>query len=263
MRSRLWCVCVLALAVQASWALLPKPAKCGVDGYNVKPLKKGENDDPYEAQSPKGSYRYFFNFCGHAKGCYQQPSCQVKMRDGQEDIATVTTTGELYTMLWEKLDEQDFASMSKQGAGDFTDGVKVTYKIGPKQRSSTIMVPCSEKLKKEEEGKAIGFVTEGPTLHYTAVIQSRHGCQLPLSQLPIGINPTLHGHSHGTYAVIAIVALLLYCCVGAWYKRERLGAQGIEMIPHVDTVCALVECSRGMCSSDMVNNARGVGDDGL
>ena len=25
----------------------------------------------------KGDYKYFFNFCGHAKGCYQQPACQV------------------------------------------------------------------------------------------------------------------------------------------------------------------------------------------
>jgi len=35
------------------------------------------SDEPYKVDSPKGDYKYFFNFCGHAKGCYQQPACQV------------------------------------------------------------------------------------------------------------------------------------------------------------------------------------------
>ena len=111
-----------------------------------------------------------------------------------------------------------------------------------------------------------------------------------------------------------ILGLLVYCCVGAWYKRERMGAQvptichaldslamshhllndpaldvdpacgrafpsvcdlslfvcqGVEMIPHIDTICALVECTKtsiwggedGM--GGVFNRARGVGDDGL
>jgi hypothetical protein len=249
---------------------IPKRNKCGVDGYNVKPLRRGEDEEPYSGKSPKGHYEYFFNMCGHAKGCYQQPSCQVRLReDGKEEIATVTTTGELYTMKWEKLEPKELADLKEKGLGDFKDGVKVNYEIGPMQRSTTIMVPCVEDDNKEvEEGKVTGSVTEGPILHYNIVLPSRHGCPVPVSQLPINIGGggATKGHF---FAIFLFCGLIIYCCVGAWYKRDRLGAQGIEMIPHIDSICAVVECTKGMCSGDgdgmggMFNKARGVGDDGL
>jgi len=249
---------------------VPVHHKCGVDGYNVKALQRGENDDPYTVSSPGRHYKYFFNFCGHAKGCYQQPSCQVKMREnGKEEIATVTTTGELYMMHWEKLVDADFSYIKGKNLGTFTDGLKVTYKIGPKQRSTTILVPCLEKAGTGAE-KPVGFSIENPTLHYTMVLPSRHGCALPMSQLPIGKGGSVVGGSKGSIVgLMAVVAFVAYCCAGAWYKRERLGAQGIEMIPHIDSMCAVVECAKSMCSGDgdsmggMFNKARGVGDDGL
>jgi len=256
--------CLLAVVTQA----VPARSKCGIDGYNVKALRLGENDDPYTATSPKGHYKYFFNFCGHAKGCYQQPSCQVRIReDGKEEIATVTTTGELYKMKWEKLDQKDFADIKTKGVGDFKDGLKVSYAIGPMQRSTTIMVPCDDSSDKEPKiDKVQGFSVEGPGLHYTMVLPSRHGCPVPTSQLPINMGNASKGH---IFSYLLILGLLVYCCVGAWYKRERMGAQGVEMIPHIDTICALVECTKtsiwggedGM--GGVFNRARGVGDDGL
>jgi len=255
------CLAILAAVVEA----VPKRNKCGVDGYNVKSLRRGENDEPYEASSPKGHYKYFLNFCGHAKGCYAQPACQVKIReDGKEEIATVTTTGELYTMKWEKLEAKELADIKAKGLGDFKDGVKVNYAIGPMQRSTTILVPCSE----DSDDKAFaGPVVEGPGLHYTAVFPSRHGCPVPVSQLPINIAGTSKTH---IFSFLVIFGLLAYCVVGAWYKREYLGAQGIEMIPHIDSICAMVECTKSSFAGDgeggmggMFNRARGVGDDGL
>jgi len=246
--------------------------KCGVDGYNVKPLRLAENEKPYEASSPKGHFKYFFNFCGHADGCYQQPSCQVKIReDGKEEIATVTTTGELYKMKWDKMEPKDFDDVKKLGIGTFKDGLKVSYAIGKMQRSTTIFVPCLDDsvtdMPNHEEGKIAGYMKEGPPLHYQAVFPSKHGCAVPVSALTIGIPTHSKGHMFGFLLVLGI---LVYCCAGAWYKRERLGAQGIEMIPHVDSMCACVECAKGTCSGDsesgmgsMFARARGVGDDGL
>jgi len=252
-------LCFVALV-----SAIPQRNKCGVDGYNVKPLRMGENDEPYEASSPKGHFKYFFNFCGHAKGCYQQPSCQVRLKeDGKEEIATVTTTGELYKMKWEKMEMKDFASIKAQGLGTFTDGVKVNYAIGPMQRSTTIMVPCEDGL---DNRKVKGFSVEKPVLHYTIVLPSKHGCPVPVSQLPVNLAGASKGHMFGFFIMVGLAA---YCCVGAWYKRERLGAQGFEMIPHIDSICALVDCTKTMFAGDsdgmggMFNRARGVGDDGL
>jgi hypothetical protein len=65
------------------------------------------------------------------------------------------------------------------------------------------------------------------------------------------------------------MGLIIYCCVGAWYKRERLGAQGSEMIPHIDSINSLIECTKTSIAGDadgmggMFNSVRGVGDDGL
>merc|ERR1711966_495428 len=180
-------LCFVALV-----SAIPQRNKCGVDGYNVKPLRMGENDEPYEASSPKGHFKYFFNFCGHAKGCYQQPSCQVRLKeDGKEEIATVTTTGELYKMKWEKMEMKDFASIKAQGLGTFTDGVKVNYAIGPMQRSTTIMVPCEDGL---DNRKVKGFSVEKPVLHYTIVLPSKHGCPVPVSQLPVNLAGASKGH---------------------------------------------------------------------
>jgi len=263
--------CLLLLVCSATLvsAIPSQHKKCGVDGYNVKGLRKGENDEPYQAQSPKGHYRYFFNFCGHAKGCYSQPSCQVRIReDGKEEIATVTTTGELYKMKWEKLAAKDFTHMESIGVGRFTDGVKVTYSIGPMQRSTTILVPCLDKNSDYEEGKVAGYTVEGPTLHYTSVYPSKHGCKLSLSQLPINFS-TKHVQKHHAFGFFLFMGLMIYCCVGAWYKRERLGAQGMEMIPHIDSITAAIECTKAQISGDadgmggMFNSVRGVGDDGL
>ena len=188
------------------------------------------SDEPYQAQSPKGHYRYFFNFCGHAKGCYSQPSCQVtcpltpKRRaeparaatpllmslpslhrrssligaqprtlellyrtpplrvqqvrireDGKEEIATVTTTGELYKMKWEKLAAKDFTHMESIGVGRFTDGVKVTYSIGPMQRSTTILVPCLDKNSDYGGGQSCRLYCRGPhtALHLGLSLETR------------------------------------------------------------------------------------------
>lgn len=260
---RLSALVALAVVVHG----IPQPKKCGIDGYNPKPLRKGENDEPYKASSPKGHYEYFFNFCGHAKGCYQQPTCQVRIReDGKEEIATVTTTGELYTMLWEKIEPKEFAAMKSKGLGDFKDGLKVGYQIGPMQRSTTIYVPCIEEGSDVEEAKIVGYVTEDPILHYSMVMPSRHGCPVPVSQMPINIGSGGTSKS-SLFGMFLIMGLLVYCCAGAWYKRERLGAQGIEMIPHIDSMCAMVECTKGMFAAEaggMFNRAgQQFGDDGL
>lgn len=231
---------------------------------------------PYKASSPKGSYQYFFNFCAHAKGCYQEPVCQARMREGKEDIATVTTTGHIETMHWEMLDDHDFQSIEQKGLGRYMDGLKVTYKIGPLHRSTTIMVPCVDDNHPGKgpqpflhKDKAAGYVVEAPSLHYTIVFPSKKGCKLPTSQLPIGLpgSPT-GGSKSSMLGFMLVLGLAVYCCAGAWYKRERLGAQGIEMIPHIDSMCTLVECAKGSCNGDggvggMLNKARGVGDDGL
>lgn len=109
------------------------------------------------------------------------------------------------------------------------------------------------------------YVTEDPILHYSMVMPSRHGCPVPVSQMPINIGSGGNSKSSlfGMFLVPLscpayvcslpssscicrlscqrhsclieqIMGLLVYCCAGAWYKRERLGAQVTPSDP--DTV---------------------------
>ena len=143
---------------------------------------------------------------------------------------------------------------------------QVTYSIGPMQRSSTLMVPCADKNSNIEAEQVAGYMTEGPSLHYTAVFPSASGCSVPLSQMPINLAGAQKHHVFGFFFFMGLIA---YCCAGAWYKSERLGAQGMEMIPHIDMIMALYEGTKTSIVGDadgmggMFNSARNVGDDGL
>jgi len=127
------------------------------------------------------------------------------MREGKEEIATVTTTGELYKMKWSKLTAKDFTHMKSTGSGTFTDGLKVTYEIGPMQRSTTVMVPCIDsKSTVHREGDMAGVMVEGPALHYTSVYPSKHGCKLSLSQMPISFS-TQHVQKHHAFGFFLVI----------------------------------------------------------
>merc|ERR1712166_1092730 len=86
-------VFVLLLVVDLALAALPHPVckVTGVDDFDFKPLQKGEEDKPYYAVSPNGHFHYYFNFCGHAAGCYQQPACQVKIRPTVREMQRKTS----------------------------------------------------------------------------------------------------------------------------------------------------------------------------
>lgn len=271
-------VLVLLAMIEVSSAIIRHPS-CKVgdsDDFNVKPLQRGEEDKPYYAVSPNGHYHYYFNFCGHAAGCFQQPSCQVKFVTdsagrAKEDIATVTTTGELYRMKWEKMEEMDIdmvnSELKKEGIDkEYSDGVKVTYSIGPKHRKTVIRLPCDEDADTDDL-KAPIKVVEDPILTYNIIFPSPYACTVAFSQRKIKI-PTVASVAHSKthfFSLIFFVGLIVYCCAGCYYKRERLGAQGIEAIPHIDTISACVDGTKGLFSgeSSLLNRARGVNDDGL
>jgi len=289
-------VTALLLILGACSAFVPHPV-CKVEGheteYDVTSLTRGEEDAPYFAKSPHGHYHYHFNFCGHAKGCNQQPSCQARMStDGsgkpKENIATVTTTGELYMMKWEEMDEADLKmvndelKLQSEGAFDheeYTAGLKVSYQIGPKQRKTVIRLPCERDAKngftvndpnfdpKDLEMKAT--VVEKPILTYNIIFPTVHSCKKGWMDTKVDLHPNrlVHSKSH-FFAFLFFIILILYCCAGCYYKRERLGAQGMEMIPHIDSITGCWDTVRGAGSGDsavggLLNRARGVNDDGL
>jgi len=278
-------VFVLLLVVDLATAALPHPVckVTGVDDFDFKPLQKGEEDKPYYAVSPNGHFHYYFNFCGHAAGCYQQPACQVKMStdsqgNAKEDIATVTTTGELYRMVWEKLDAEDLEHVnsemvraklrSKAEADLYTSGVKVTYSIGPKHRKTVVRLPCDPEAADDRMSPV--EVVEKPILTYNVIYPSPHACELSFSKKTIRL-PTMsniHRSKSSFFGIMIFAAIVLYCCAGCYYKREKLGAQGFEAIPHIDSMSACAEGISGCCSGEsavgsMLNRARGVSDDGL
>merc|ERR1712166_1004596 len=277
-------VFVLLLVVDLALSALPHPVckVTGVDDFDFKPLQKGEEDKPYYAVSPNGHFHYYFNFCGHAAGCYQQPACQVKMStDSQgnaKDIATVTTTGELYRMVWEKLDAEDLEHVnsemvraelhSKAEADLYTSGVKVTYSIGPKHRKTVVRLPCDPEAADDRMSPV--EVVEKPILTYNVIYPSPHACGLSFSKKTIRL-PTMsniHRSKSSFFGIMIFAAIVLYCCAGCYYKREKLGAQGFEAIPHIDSMSACAEGISGCFSGEsavgsMLNRARGVSDDGL
>lgn len=278
-------VFVLLLVVDLAMAALPHPVckVTGVDDFDFKPLQKGEEDKPYYAVSPNGHFHYYFNFCGHAAGCYQQPACQVKMStdsqgNAKEDIATVTTTGELYRMVWEKLDAEDLehvnsemvrAKLHSKAEGDlYTSGVKVTYSIGPKHRKTVVRLPCDPEAADDRMSPV--EVVEKPILTYNVIYPSPHACELSFSKKTIRL-PTMsniHRSKSSFFGIMIFAAIVLYCCAGCYYKREKLGAQGFEAIPHIDSMSACAEGISGCFSGEsavgsMLNRARGVSDDGL
>merc|ERR1712195_3497 len=278
-------VFVLLLVVDLALAALPHPVckVTGVDDFDFKPLQKGEEDKPYYAVSPNGHFHYYFNFCGHAAGCYQQPACQVQMStdsqgNAKEDIATVTTTGELYRMVWEKLDAEDLEHVnsemvraklhSKAEADLYTSGVKVTYSIGPKHRKTVVRLPCDPEAADDRMSPV--EVVEKPILTYNVIYPSPHACELSFSKKTIRL-PTMsniHRSKSSFFGIMIFAAIVLYCCAGCYYKREKLGAQGFEAIPHIDSMSACAEGISGCFSGEsavgsMLNRARGVSDDGL
>jgi len=283
---------VLLLVVGLTTAIIPRPV-CkieGVDDFDLSPLQKGEEDKPYYAVSPNGHFHYYFNFCGHAMGCYQQPACQVKMStdsagNAKEDIATVTTTGELYRMVWERLDKKDlkhvneeFAKLKSGGKStkkkssaatdEYTSGVKVTYSIGPQHRKTVVRLPCDPEATGDRQSPI--EVIEEPILTYNIIYPSPHACELSFSKKTIKL-PTMSGVTHSKssfFGIMLFIGLILYCCAGCYYKREKLGAQGFEAIPHIDSMTACAEGVSGCFSGEsavggMLNRARGVNDDGL
>eukprot|EP00658_Telonema_sp_P-2_P013023 TRINITY_DN14945_c0_g1_i9.p1 TRINITY_DN14945_c0_g1~~TRINITY_DN14945_c0_g1_i9.p1 ORF type:complete len:292 (-),score=83.79 TRINITY_DN14945_c0_g1_i9:338-1213(-) len=275
---------LMALIAPTAEAFVPHPV-CKVNGndnFELKGLRRGEEDQPYYAVSPGGHYHYYFNFCGHAMGCYQQPACQVRLETdsagkAKEDIKTVTTIGELYLMDWEEMGDEDIdminAHLKKENVDkdDYTSGVKVTYAIGPKHRKAVIRVPCDPDATPEVSGlKSPATVVEDPILTYNIIFPSSEACELSLSQRKIAIpsmSHVVHSKTH-FYSLLFVFVLVLYCCVGCWYKREKLGAQGMEAIPYYDTITACVDGIKGAGSGDsavggLLNRARGVSDDGL
>lgn len=282
----------LLLMLGFSAALVPHPV-CKVEGheddYDLAPLERGEEAAPYFATSPGGHYHYHFNFCGHASGCNQQPACQARMtvdsaNRPKEDIATVTTTGELYLMKWTKMDNDDLDivnnELQKQKIDkSYSDGLKVTYAIGPKQRKTVIRLPCDEDADHDYHEDSAEFqpadlqleahVVEKPVLVYNIIFPSKYACPKGVWGKKITIDPSkiVHSKSH-FFGTLFLVLLALYCCGGCYYKRERLGAQGMEMIPHIDSITACLDTLKGAGSGDsavggMLNRARGVNDDGL
>jgi hypothetical protein len=276
-------VIMLLLVVDVALARLPHP-ECkivGNDDFDFKPLQKGEEEKPYYAVSPKGHYHYYFNFCGHAAGCYQQPSCQVKMStdsqgNAKEDVATVTTTGELYRMIWEKLDTDDLKFVNEEmvraklqeDEDHYTSGVKVTYSIGPKHRKTVIRMPCDPEAADDRMSPV--EVVEKPILTYNIIYPSQHACELSFSKKTIKLPSmsNIHRSKSSFFGIMLFAGIVLYCCVGCYYKREKLGAQGFEAIPHIDSMTACAEGVSGCFSGEsavgsMLNRARGVSDDGL
>jgi hypothetical protein len=269
---------VVLVVIDAGWALARHP-HCRIEGnddYDFKSLKLGEEDKPYYAVSPSGHYRYYFNFCGHAHGCYQQPSCQVRLVTdsagrAKEDVATVTTTGELYRMKWETLDEDDLKMVNNEMSKEEIDksydaGVKVTYSIGPKHRRTVVRLPCDPDADPNERKSDIKVV-EQPILTYNIVFPSAAACPVSFTKKQIrlpSVASVAHKKTH-FFGLMLFVGLIVYCCAGCYYKRERLGAQGMEAIPHIDTITACVDGVKNMFAGEggLLNRARGVSDDGL
>jgi len=78
----------------------------------------------------------------------------------------------------------------------------------------------------------------------------------------------IHRSKSSFFGIMIFAAIVLYCCAGCYYKREKLGAQGFEAIPHIDSMSACAEGISGCFSGEsavgsMLNRARGVSDDGL
>jgi len=276
----LWVVAMVLLVRSSSAAPHPVCRVEGSDDFDLSPLQKGEEEKPYYAVSPHGHYHYYFNFCGHASGCYQQPACQVRLVTdssgrAKEDVATVTTTGELYRMKWEELDADDLEIVNKEAAKakiheeEYKSGVKVTYSIGPKHRKTIVRVPCDPEADEADRQSPLEVV-EKPILTYNIIYPSPHGCKIAFTKKSIKL-PSMHGvaHSKTSFFTIMFLAILTaYCCVGCYYKREKLGAQGWEIIPHIDSITACAESVMGCFTGEsavgnMLNRARGVNDDGL
>eukprot|EP00656_Telonema_subtile_P013115 TRINITY_DN16655_c0_g1_i2.p1 TRINITY_DN16655_c0_g1~~TRINITY_DN16655_c0_g1_i2.p1 ORF type:complete len:210 (+),score=39.18 TRINITY_DN16655_c0_g1_i2:243-872(+) len=200
----------------------------------------------------------------------------------KEDIATVTTTGSMYTMKWSTMGDDDIDMVNKELTKQkidkqYKEGLKVSYKVGPKQRSTVIRLPCDESADHEYNEEDPDFrpkdlqleahVVEEPVLTYNIIFPSKYACKKSAWSKKITIDPKklVHSKTH-FFTTLFFVILVLYCCAGCYYKRERLGAQGMEMIPHIDAITACVDTLKGGGDSavgGMLSRARGVNDDGL
>merc|ERR1711998_128385 len=155
------------------------------------------------------------------------------------------------------LDENDFDQISKHAAQhgadvkEYHDGVKVTYAIGPKHRKTIIRLPCDPDA--DPEIRKTSFpVAEDPILTYNIIFPSPHACKLSFSKKSIklpSVSHITHSKSH-FFSLMVLFGVILYCCAGCYYKREKMGAQGIEAIPHIDAITGCVDTCKGCFSSE-------------
>jgi len=217
--------------------------------WNLYPLMKTLDANPYQMTDNNQGYSYFFNVCDNTNRCLNgaMAACQVSQgQGGREFDVGMEHWGTMTPMTQNDMKQANEEIGAKYNTDDPV-GVKITYHNGEDGRKSHILFPCDASAGAGSPRSPVKNDVEPSGKTYVIVFPSQHGCleknapKIPQSLL--GSTPldkatmlqyeeckqgSVWTHIWAVTTLFALTAATYFWWRGTILERELAAARGEE-----------------------------------